>query len=417
MYNIVNSSKKNEKSYMFLLFGMCLNQSNVIWGINFSLADIFLILLCGLMIYEKKFQIHMGYIIPFLTLSFFLLINSFLISPIVFQVYPTIKVITEYIKLLIVFVFFLTGHNLAFQNKFIFIIKGLSYGSFIISIISIFVFSFKIPVFSEYLFFGEARLKGLTNDPNYFALIQLVAVIYFSRVKNLKVINKVIFITPIIFTIILSGSKSGLIILFCYTLLRLIVVKELSFNTVIKKTFLIVFSLILTFLFSKFIYSLIDYFSYIPQVSRLSILFTNFDEAVTGDGSGRTDSWETSLSIIKMSPFIGTGIGNYLNISNNLFGINSISHNTYLQFLSEWGIFIGGTFIAFLIIVFMKAMISSNKYDSFLISKDIYFVFLLGSFSISLNNSRIFILNIAVSLFYVLLKRENQPVISEINNK
>lgn len=89
-------------------------------------------------------------------------------------------------KLFVVFIYFVLGYNIAKLNITRGFLKHYSLFSFIVGTVGVVCLILNINFLSEQLFFGGLRLKGLMNDPNFFAIIQVSAVVYFSRVKKNK---------------------------------------------------------------------------------------------------------------------------------------------------------------------------------------------------------------------------------------
>src|SRR5699024_4830073 len=128
------------------------------------------------------------------------------------------------------------------------------------------------------------------------------------------------------------------------------------------KKFILYIALIVTIIISNgYILSLIDIsleylLTALPSLERVLTIFTNIDSAVSESGSGRSVAWNTSIEIIKLSPLIGIGIANYIQLSTQFFGVGNIAHNTYLQLLAEWGMPLALLFLSYVFLVITKAL-------------------------------------------------------------
>src|SRR5699024_270197 len=114
-----------------------------------------------------------------------------------------------------------------------------------ISIVYIFI---PVTALHNVLFFGGNRFRGFMNDPNYFAVTQSSALMYFLSHRTIKKINQAI-ISVLIFSILASGSKTGiilLIILLIYQGVHSICSKHIDLKRSIQLTIiLLIFTIII----------------------------------------------------------------------------------------------------------------------------------------------------------------------------
>lgn len=92
----------------------------------------------------------------------------------------------------------------------------------------------------------------------------------------------------------------------------------------------------------------------------------NTDDPTTG----RAHFWSVTLNIIKAYPYLGTGLGSYgvtytqYDTRNGLFRLEQ-AHNDYLQVLSDGGIVGGVLALAFVVLLFYKAIVRAKSRDDF----------------------------------------------------
>ena len=182
------------------------------------------------------------------------------------------------------------------------------------------------------------RFKGLMNDPNYFSILQVIALCYFINKRSIKLHFKLLISLLIIISVLISGSKTGFITFCCYIIFKVI---EWFFETEKNrsKIILVLIMLIVLPIVSGIVMKLVEYsMIIIPASERILPVFTNFGEAISGGGSIRIKTWKTALYIFAHSPIMGIGIGTYSDVAEILSGSQLIAHNTYLQLLVEWGL-------------------------------------------------------------------------------
>src|SRR5690554_6056985 len=190
------------------------------------------------------------------------------------------------------------------------------------------------------LFFGTNRFRGLMNDPNYFSILQLLGLSIIVNDENIKTPRKSIYILLIIFSIMMSNSKTGFLSLI---ILGVILVTNRVIKLEKHKRVYIVLSLPVIFLLgyvfrNEIVYLIADLpAKYIPGYDRVAVLIKDFQEGVSGGGSARDKTISNALTLWKENPLFGVGIGSYSKIGKIYLGSGSIAHNTYLQLIVEWG--------------------------------------------------------------------------------
>lgn len=393
----VNSNHRNTGVFftaLLFFIAIFLNHSNDIFGVNMSLADIFCFTLLVFLTVRNNLVIPTTPTIFFLLVSIFVLLTSTLFIPYKYMFYPeTTGIISNYIKLVAIYIYFIIGYNVICFFDIKTFIKWYTFFGIIIGGLGVLLTFFKIRIFSSLLFYGDFRFKGLLIDPNFYAVIQITTFVYISRSKEIKNKYKWLVFILILLAVIASGSKTGMIALFCYMIFRtfeyIFLLKKESVS-LISQFFLIVLFLIIAPYGLSVLQSISNEIaSSIPSFARINLLLTNFSDAISENGSGRDTTWRVALQIIQLSPLLGIGIGTYSDIASQLFKSDSVAHNTYLQLASEWGIPLAFILFSYILILIGKATRSQNLYSEInMILRDIIIIFLLGSMAISLNNAR-----------------------------
>lgn len=374
--------------------GIFLNHSNVLFGINLSLADMLLIIFSLVWLINGEFDFPTIPLLFFVLFSIFLLIYSIFFIPYYqnFQInYRLVAV--DYIKLFTIALYFLIGYLIEKKQLLNYVLYGFMFGAVLTSIIGIFLMFMPVPFLSESMYYAGVRLNGFMNDPNYFSVIQCAAIIVTLFLLPDKKLLKSLFLFILILSIFLSASKTGIITLLLSVLFYLTYfIKEGTLK--IEKWLLLSAGLIIFVAISPLLlelaHTLITRISYhFPIFERVQILFFDFEKAAVDSGSGRGSVWETAFTITRSHPLFGVGIGNYSEIAYRISGDPNVAHNTYLQLSSEWGIpitFLLTSYIFYLVFSSIQFYKRKNRY----IVKGILFIFLISSLSISFNNSRLF---------------------------
>ncbi len=386
--------ERNLYFYLVVLFSFFLNQTSIFGGINFSLSDLIIPFLL-FFVACKGIKVPGFHFVYFLLLSVVIVATAVFYTPYKFGVAFDINlVMKEYVKLAAVFMYLFAGYNFTQEKMVRLSMKWYSYTALFVGIIGIFINILGMKFLLQIYNFGADRYNGLMNDPNYFAIIQISALPFFLRNKNISLKAKVIIYCLMMLSILLSGSKTGFITLIMYTML--FVLGGILKNKMRVKTILFGFSAIIIILLlggtlqliqSNLTFNLDKY----VQFQRISLLFTNFDAAINGNGSGRLPIWLTGMHLISSSPLFGVGVGMYPVVSNKVSGIESVAHNTYIQVYSEWGGLFATILFLYLAAILLKVTFSKKiKNETNLILRDILIIMLIGSIAISLNNARMF---------------------------
>ncbi|AZU63763.1 O-antigen ligase domain-containing protein [Neobacillus mesonae] len=406
---IKSNTLKKQNNIFFILSifftSILLHQSNVVFGVNISFADLFCLFILLFLMLNKQLLMPIGPLLFFLIISVLVLATAYFYIPIKYDIAPnSIRIISDYTKLLATFSYFIIGYNLATINLLKPAVRWYSYFGLFIGMAGIVITILNIRVFSEILFFGETRFKGLMIDPNYFSVLQITALVYLTRSEKIKARYKILAVFIMILSVLISGSKTGIITLFSYFILRTVEYFFLTRKKLSTLIFQLFFTISLVVTILVFFDSFQIIFSYlssaIPSFSRIHLLFSDFISAISEGGSGREDTWRAALQVIQLSPVIGIGIGTYTTIAWEMFHYNNVAHNTFLQISAEWGIPFAVIFFSFVFFLLGKATRYRNQAsDLNIILRDMIFILLIGSLAISLNNARVLWLFLGALVF------------------
>lgn len=398
----------NRTNYTILacvnLLAVFLNQSNVLLGVNLSLSDFFILSILLLLLFNKKLKIESAYLTIGLFFSIILLVNSVFIIPIQFDLIMDPRaILRDYLKILVLFFYFIAGTHLTKFHYSRQLLKGFVTGAVIIGAAGIGLSFITVPIVSEWMFYGGTRLIGLMNDPNYFAVIQCAALAGVFRLKFDYPWLKFLAAPVLILSIISSGSKSGsitLVVYFFYIFVKTFFSGQLNGKKIF--CFLIFLVLLLmslpqfTFWFNELLSAITDRF---PIFERIQLLLENPDSAISGGGSNREAVWMTAIQIIQNSPILGIGVGNYATLAFRISGDPNVAHNTYLQLSAEWGLIITFLFIVFVLKALFSKRANQETETVQPAVREMLFIFLTASMSISLNNARLFWLLLGMTVY------------------
>ena len=231
--------------------------------------------------------------------------------------------------------------------------------------------------FNSGLFFSEKIAGGFITRFGVFVFFLLF---YLKDIKSYKFKNYIIF-----FIILFLCQLSSLVTGNRMTFILFILMNFLYFFTIdIDKKKLIVFFVSISIVLSIAVFNKSLHNQYLSFYDNSKFLVTNFNKFVIKDttqeeksnpeykqhGSGHRYLFKTSVHIWKENKFLGTGYKSF-RVKCNDFHTNSVygacsnhPHNYYLELMSEIGIFsIFLLFIIVLTIIFRYIKYTSLKYD------------------------------------------------------
>lgn len=405
------STKITTGKMQLFLIGACaigLNTTTRVGPFNLSFADPFLLCVLLLLTISGGLFILRYSIIYFLLLFATAATTSLWITPLIFDVPPLYShIFGDSVKLIISMLYFILGTSLARKNLHIHALNWFAFGAIFAALIGIASQIIPALQLNPTIYYSN-RFRGFMSDPNYYAILACSGVaIFASKLKKMPVkgLTAIIILAASVF---LSGSKTGLIILFTLGLILCLSAVDTK-KRIYHLTFLAFFSITCLALLNqiqKLLYSLLlKYSNEIPQLTRYQVLLSDNPTAGFSEGgSARASMWNVALQMIQDSPILGVGLGSYLNVSENVFGLRGLAHNTYLQLTAEWGLLFASSFFAWLIYLLIKAYKTNKMHDNYvdlIIIRNITLIFLIGSFSLSLNNARMFWLFLGMLAYFV----------------
>lgn len=405
-----NANYRQSLNYLLIPMALLLNQANVIFGVNTSLSDFFLFAVILFFPLKKEMRLPTSVVLFILALSCSVIFTAFFWDTFHFHFYADPRVVLrDYIKIVAVFLYFAIGYNLARIGSIENVLKWFSIGAVCLGLLSLLSVFINIPILQDVIFYGGNRFRGFMNDPNFFAVIQSTALMYFWGSKRMKIKTRFISCLILILSLFTSGSKTGMVLLLLILVFKGLPIafsKNLSKQKIVLITLiLLIFTVLFFFFITHFTVILGNLSQIIPGFQRVTELFTNFEGAISDSGSTRDLAWGNASQLIKLSPIIGIGIGTYSDLAMFLFGNSTIAHNTYLQLAAEWGMVLTVIFMGYLLyhMIAVSYYYKEKKTDSKLV-RDMLIPFLIGSFSLSLNNARLFWLLFGALVFFISLK-------------
>ena len=249
---------------------------------------------------------------------------------------------------------------------------------------------------SSNLIEGEVRFTIFGQDQNElsFLLVMGIVILLHQLLHTTKKKYCLLFfalIVLLLYCILLSGSRTGIIMAFSVFLLFILA----------KKKYMPLLVLFCLFLFPIII-------SYVPESTYSRLLDTN-EQIKSGDFTGRGEIWKVGfMGFLNENLLLGVGFRNFPELhakySNGLY---FASHNTYLSALSELGFFGFFLFVylLYLILYYTKKVVMYTR-NVFIYA---YIVpILLAMLTLDLGGRRwIFLIAILIYKYYQLLRLDS----------
>lgn len=405
---VVAQQKSNSKllAGCLLMLALLLNQSKVIAQVNLSFADFFMALLVVLLFFRWQLFLPKRISLFFLVVIIVTLATATLWVPLKFAVQASsLSILANVVKLVTVFLYFLVGYSVTKIGQLDLLLKWFAWGATGIAILAVLYSLIPGLPLKQALYFGDTRFSGLMNDPNYFSVLQCSALVYFLFNQHLHSLVRWGADLVLVFSILVSGSKTGLLTLAAIMLGKIIEWGIIRPGGRLKKVTSLVglvglVGLVLVFWTNlPLLVGLIS--RYVPEFERVAVLFTNFGDALHAEGSTRDLAWGNAVKLMQSSPLVGIGVGTYSYLAEHFYGTKVIAHNTYLQLLVEWGIPLASFSFGYLCWLMGKSFQKIKSLRAQPWVNLMIIPFLIGSFALSLNNARIFWVLFGAVYYYV----------------
>lgn len=384
---------------LVIITGIGLIQSSIIGGLNFSIADLTLVLLMFAMMSRQDATI------PVIEMTFLgIIFVSRTVISLILPTWQTIlnpEIFDSVLKFGLIVVYFLTGYLIGGHREAIqTLVKGFVLANLVIGIVGIVVVTCHLNSLVPFMF-SAYRFRGLMNDPNYFSMLQLMCIPFVGALWHHRPTLRLVLTTCFAVAAILSGSKSAMIVLCLYGGGVLVVkcwraLVAGRFSRLVVGMMLIAAAVLVGILLLPQITGLIHTLAVSnPSFERVATLFSG-DNPLSDNGSGRTDAWYHALEITTLTSGLGIGFHNYAVVAGQLIGDPVIAHNTILQLLVEWGLGLTFIFVSYVGIQLVRSLGNPDRMAR--ATTGAFLICLAFSMSISLNNSRIFWLFLALWL-------------------
>lgn len=390
------------------LTGLFLSHSANVGGVNLSIADILLVLTLLALVALQRIIVPPFIVVFFTTLVIVSGLTAMVATPITFGVSPDSGVLSDLLKTFVSLLYLICGVGIAGLRVHIDVLRWFAFGAAGVAIFGIAMEVTGIRLMAETMYYGGIRFRGFMVDPNYWAVLASSAIAFLAWDRGVRPIIRAGLIISLVISVFLSGSKTGLITLLALGCLLLFGRINRSKNKLGLRFALSLAIVLVAISFTTIIDDLQrlvnQYIGVLPQLARVSVLIQDPLGAITEGGSGRSSAWESGLTMIERSPFVGVGIGAYRAVNGALFGETTLAHNTYLQLAAEWGLPLAALFFGWLVVLLVRASRqTTGSHDSrdVVAVRNMVIVFLIGSMSLSLNNARMFWLFLGILIYLV----------------
>lgn len=402
-------------------FGVALNHSSVLFGFNLSLADPIALLLALVFLASRRLWVPMTPLLFFLLLSIHQLAAALVLAPRwTNAALPISTILNDYIKLGATFLCLLLGMQIVRAGRTRQVLRAYIAGSVAVSSIAVASIALPSVLTVGDLFYGGFRFQGFTNDPNYFAVMTVVALAVLWYDPGIRPHLRLVASVILVGGVLLSASKTGAITLALLVIWRLLGLQTARNEAVHPRRVLaallalcatVIGLLLMTN--SSAMGALTELSARIPALNRLVPLVTDFDSAIGAGGSERGDAWAIAVAIVLFSPLLGVGVGTYLTMAGEFTAIPVLAHNTYLQIAAEWGLIFALIFFAWLARHVLLHPADPSRRMVWAIGSNALLVLLVGSFGLSLNYSRLFWVLLGVTAAAHLLSRASGRIRAE----
>jgi O-antigen ligase len=273
----------------------------------------------------------------------------------------TIRILYIYGVLLILMFLFL---NAVYKNA----INGNSVLQFVYSFVRN-TFNPEYPINKiEFWYFTYEGLTSIIDlQPIYLSLFINLAFIFLINLKENKIVQNILFYSlSVIFLLfnVLVSSRSGILVFFVIFGVYFLIYKATSVRVFIQNAVIL-----LTFIFFSFI---VLFSNPITKDRILSVVSSDYISTSSNFSNQniRFEIWNSAISLIKISPVLGQGIGDYEELLYKTYRQDNFTqgwenkynaHNQYLETTLQIGL-VG---LIILLLYFVKGFIHSYKIKNF----------------------------------------------------
>lgn len=368
------------------MLGIFLNQTLVLYGINTSIADLWAVFLILLLSLRRLVFVPLESALFFTVICVTGIVSAGVLVPTLIAVTADGRLIMAgFAKFAVTYVYFVIGCSIGRLGISHSSLRWFARGALASAMIGIALSFTTLGANARQTFFTGIRFQGFMNDPNYFAVTQVAAIAVLVGSAHRPNVAPLLPIAILASAVLLSGSRTGVIALAIYLI-------WVGFQRAFSRgrlPLMVALALTATVAFSAVDWATIltQTSTEIPAFGRVAGFFTSSSLV---EASGRGVAWGNALQAISISPVFGIGFGSYQSVSESLWGVGLIAHNTYLQLAVEWGLLAAGLFFGYVIILIVKASDRKARTRVSCIARDVLVVLVLGGAALSLNNMRLF---------------------------
>ena len=382
-----------------LAFSIVINLSNIASEIRSYLQiNIMIIIIICIMtgiiysVNKKRIYIDVGLIIYIFFTYFYISIG--LIRSSIDTIIPYILSMTT--NLILIYILSSTFDNRIKLNKLFNIIK---YAGLTLGILGILEF---LNIFSLTNLVGISgvnsgnRVGSTWINPNMYGFALVFS--YICSLNSDIVIKEVVIKCIIFISIIISMSRSALIMLVICNITYMIILKKINIS--IKKILTIGFTLIIIYTFTSYIVNNIEYVHNLVDNSRFDRLEIFENSSLTHDiSNGRKDALKSALYIGIRNPILGVGIKQIPKYSIN----GQSAHNMYINIFGESGVIPALIYIIMIIYICTKSikLRKDSKNRPICVTLSI-FIFLYGFFSHTLITN--YIIGLCIGIIFACIR-------------
>ena len=384
--------------------GAALNQSFIVGGTNVSVADGVLVVFLVWALSRRDAILPVPAFVFFGAVTVLSICAALVICPLTLGLAADEEgLVSGLIRLVVALLYVIGGVNAALAGGFRPLLFGFLVSSTAAALLGI-ANSLVPSAGLAWINWGvTSRLRGFMNDPNFFAVLQCVALVAVVHMPGILRAVKALIAAALVMSVALSGSKTGAVTLVAVLVVSCVVailVSDTRRQGTALRSLGLLFGLgvgigAIAIMWSVIVRGLTDLAEWVSPVQRLLPLLEG--GGLSEDGSGRTSAWVDGLRVVEASPLVGVGVGNYGNANQAINATELLAHNGFVQWAAEWGLALALVFVAFVLALVIGPYRRPRAGDFAAASQVMSRVaavmvvpLLVGSVGLSLNNARVF---------------------------